>query len=552
MTAVEFTNLPAEGRYYPHIHLCQRVETTDVPLYCATQNCQRELPHCKLYKLSNIKSEEAEDGKTYQFGHFECTLCDDLYEPVEEAPVENPLDPTEIKYLCKRREGVYECGEACQRELPGCLQFSVSRVESRIDQYGRNEYARFLCIEPDVGYEKIDKFDLQSAETNVTKQTTLREYESPRIECDDIRCRHVFPACNAYYSLSFNDETNKYRCLECRTGYKPVNLDVVGIDFNLLSANRISLNLCQLVNSTSIDTNADWKEEMPGCLKFSISDVYTSADGNQEAVYKCLECEPGLEIIEDNEPEIVHANWELSSNAKARCRPLSFTEPVDCDDSCRRRLKYCQEYTIRYKSDQKEFVDEIECVRCDDGFEPVKTPVDEPWYYMEEIHVCKRAPTNGPIDCDDKCKEVFPNCDRVEVSTDPKGHQIYQCHQCSVGYHTIDYEDVVRGRISEVGNPMRNFNQIFLCTEEPNEVYIDKFDCDEGDPSIFDSRYCHSSANCRTLVEVYNVMYGEYDTKCVRCDQGFRPKKERPNIYDIDQSLCEPVPSSSPLRLFKK
>ena len=73
-----------------------------------------------------------------------------------------------------------------------------------------------------------------NTEPSFSKQTTLREYQSPKIDCNDMKCRHVFPNCKTYYSISQSDQDNKYQCLECHAGYKPLPNPVEAEDFFLL------------------------------------------------------------------------------------------------------------------------------------------------------------------------------------------------------------------------------------------------------------------------------------------------------------------------------
>ena len=289
---------------------------------------------------------------------------------------------------------------------------------------------------------------------------------------------------------------------------------------------------------------------MPGCKKLTVSNVENLEDGTQVAVYTCDQCDAGLEVIVNTEPQGDHDEWDLFENVKNVCRQVSSKTPIACDAQCRKRLRNCNSYTIKYDDDEPEYVEDIQCVECDEGYTPVKSLVEEPWYYMDEVHVCKRKSTDAPIPCDDLCKESFPNCEEVKVTTDPEGHSVYECTKCSTGFHPIDYEDGQKGRLSDKNSIMRQYNTIFLCTNDPNEVYVDKIDCDEGDASIFDSKACHSTINCLTLVDVNNLLTGESFYKCLKCGSGFRPKKIRNHIYDIDQSICERIPTQVRNRLF--
>lgn len=526
------------------VHLCRRVEAKD-PVYCSHPACRAEIPQCQQYTLTDVVEREGPSGTTIRFGNFLCKQCTDLFQPVSDTPKQFELNPLQPKMLCKRRMGASECGVNCQSEMPGCVFYTASKPEVRNSQSGQEEYAQFYCAEPEPGYESVMTLNKYNTNPNSRKEIAIREYESYDIDCEDLRCRHVFRNCLVYDSISRDDDYNEYICHECRAGFKPRKLPVVAEDYYLLYAEEKYVSLCDAQPLKSVASDIDWEEEMPGCLKITVSDVKFASDGIQVAVYKCEQCADGYEPIDISDPVPVVFGWNLAKNVKPRCRPKAKPEPTVCDDKCRQKLRFCQEYTLTYDPNQAPWIESFTCTKCDDGFVPTQSPDKEPWFYNGEKHVCKRVATPDQIECGELCQENFPNCEQVSISVDPNGHNVYWCHQCAQGFFPINYEDPTPGRLSAEKNPMRNYNTIYLCSEDANELYLSKTDCDASDVSIFDSAPCHNTVNCIRVIEVRNLMTGQVYDKCLQCGQGFRPKTKRPRFYDIDQSLCEKIPKQA-------
>ena len=544
---IEFQNIPDVTPFAARaVFLCRRVESKD-PLYCSHPACAKELGQCLKYTITNIIEEEIEDGSKIRAGDYTCLECNEMFEPrFKEAQQKLVLDPTIPKLLCKRKLGTGECGENCQDEMPGCSTYTISKPEIRSRDEFPEEFAQFYCNEAENGYESVMRLEKYNTDTAAVKEIAIREYESGDIDCLDLECRHVFPNCHTYVSISQDDDDNAYICRECRAGYKPLKYQVYGKDFHELYTNKQSVQLCELVNQKSVTPDDYWKEEMPGCTKFTITEAKYDEDGEQQAVYTCEQCAAGMEIIHDTNPVAVRKGWDLYDNVKARCRPIAKTNPTPCDEQCRLSLKFCQEYKTGYDADYSDFVERFECTKCDDGFIPTQSPDEEPWYFKTQKHVCKRVPV-PEIDCPEICKETFPNCDRISISKDENGHNVYQCHQCSAGFYPIDYENGVKGRLSAQYNPMRSYNVIYLCSDNPDELYLSKTDCDTADDSIFDSKACHSTVNCDIVAEVRNLLTGKWYEKCLKCPEGYKVKNPRPAYYAYDQSLCEKIvnPQSS-------
>jgi hypothetical protein len=441
-----------------------------------------------------------------------------------------------------------ECGARCQNEFPGCLLYTAWNRQLKPFEQVIDEVASFKCEQAEPGYNANQRPVIGGTNTYEIKEIALREYESPAIECSDFKCRHVFPNCKKYYSITQDEGHNQYQCIDCRLGYEPARFPQSGKDFHLLYANGESLLLCELVNNQNLEADTEWREEMPGCKRLTTKGNGYSVDGIQYAQYYCDECDEGLESLPDYESVPVYSEFDLASNVKIRCRPKQIKEPKACDAKCRDRLKNCQEFTTAYHDYLPAFVESFVCTTCDLGFTPTSNADNEPWFIQNEKHVCKRLPTEGPEECKDGCQENFPFCESVSVSIDPEGHNTYQCHKCADGFFPISYEDGPRGKITKLGNPMRNVNVIYLCAPDADELYLSYSNCDETDESIFDTKPCRDTVNCEVVASVLHLLTGQNYYRCLECPQGYVARAEPPHPYDLDHRYCiKPTP---PARLF--
>jgi hypothetical protein len=524
------------------IELCQRRETQE-PLYCSHPFCQQELHECLKYTVTNIVKREV-DGKTEEIGLYKCLQCSPLFAPVD--PQEASIDHNLRKYVCGRTMETRECGGRCQSEFPGCLLYTAWNKQLKPHDNVIDEVASFKCNQAEPGYQPNQRLISGGTNPLEVKEIALREYESPAIECTDFKCRHVFPNCKKYFSITQDEEHNQYQCIECRFGYEPARFPQQGRDFHLLYANEESLELCSLLPNQAIEADTEWREEMPGCKKLTTKPTGFSSDGIQYAQYYCDECDEGLESLPDYEPVPVYSEYDLASNVKIRCRPKPVTQPKACDAKCRDRLKNCQEYTTTYHDYMPSFVESFVCTTCDIGFTPTHDADNQPWFLQNEKHVCKRLPTDGPEECKDGCQMNFPYCESVSVGVDPEGHNTYLCHKCSDGFFPISYEDGTRGKLTKLDNPMRNGNVIYLCAPDPDELFLNYSNCDESDESIFDSKPCRDTVNCEVVTKVLNLLTGQSYYRCLECPQGYVARLDPPHPYDLDHRYCiKPAPPSS-------
>ena len=86
---------------------------------------------------------------------------------------------------------------------------------------------------------------------------------------------------------------------------------------------------------------------------------------------------------------------------------------------------------------------------------------------------------------------------------------------------------------------MNKYNKVYLCGSDPGELYLEKIDCNESDPSVFDFPECHFYPGCMSFVRARNLTTGEEYNKCLSCRTGYKPKLVRPQLYDLDVDLCQ-------------
>lgn len=533
--------VPASADPNFFIELCQRVSSIE-DLWCNNLVCHKELPHCNKYRVENVEPGLDIEGKEIFVAEYTCLECTSLYEPIPTQKVSAPIDSKHTKSLCHRKMEARECGEQCQKEFPGCLFYVVKNREYATSADGQTvENADFHCIQPMPGYNSIMRPEKYTALHSTPKEIVQRNYESGRVDCNDLTCTHVFPNCLAYGSISIDESRNAYRCIECRDGFKAKDYDVYGKDYFMLNYFKEPLNLCEIQAFTGKETDDDWRDEIPGCKKLTVSKVGNIA-GRQIAHYTCNECDEGLEPILDGESDFV-SSWGLANNLKYRCRPKVIAEAIECTGECRNMLKNCVSYSATYDERMPAYLLKYECLKCDSGFYATSEPEFDVWNSRIEKNVCKPEVIEGAKECDELCQETFPNCKRISITESIEKHNIYQCNECEQGYSPISYEEDNAGILSNPKSAMRRSNQIFLCSNNPDEIYLAHTDCSDTEMAVLDSLACHKTINCLTVVEARDLKTGNKYEKCVKCPAGFKVKETQPHPYDIDQRACERVPA---------
>lgn len=545
------TNLPIVGEFdKAFVELCKRSTFTEGIRWCNHPACHMELPHCKKYEVINIEQQPGRSGSDY-YADFSCLQCSDLYEPISDKKVRASLQTKVVKHLCHRKIEARECGEHCQKEFPGCLFYSITNRKWNTDSLdSKVEYADFTCEQPMPGYLRIMRQLTYPTMAAKIKETVLRKHRSHEVDCSDLACRHVFPNCLAYRSTSYDQHTNFYQCIQCRDGYRPLLQPVLASDFYLLYLQKEAKHLCQLETFERRFADAGWKDEMPGCKVLSVSETSMTEDGQQVAHYTCDECEDGMEAVLNGQASLVMPGWEIANHVKTRCRP-KYPEAWVEVGSFKNMFPNCQMIKMTFEPNQPAHITTYECTQCVDGFTPVHVKAFDAWYSRSPRWVCKPEATvidedeSGPVvgekDCDGLCQETFPGCERLTVIYDQTKMAEYRCSKCVEGQHPINYQESTRGILKESADFMARQNKIFLCTDNQEETYIGIADCSNSQLAILDSKACHATVNCLTIVTARNRFSGEVYEKCVECPQGFKIKNKRPHKYDIDQRACEKI-----------
>lgn len=342
-----------------------------------------------------------------------------------------------------------------------------------------------------------------------------------------------------YFAIRATSITSSYYCIRCRDGYRSLG-GVTKIANIIGQIMRDVVQLCELTEFEKKQCDDVCQEELPGCLSYSVWDVKSAFTGNQFARYRCDQCKAGFEKVEDNSLTLVHNGWFNAENVKVTCRPQATNGPMPCDAECRKRFPNCKMYSTSYDTHGSNELELFECKECDENFEPTDQPDAEPFYIGYERTVCRRKLTNGIENCDQKCKETFPFCDRMSISKNNDGSIIYKCTQCQTGYFPIDYESPTPGTLTLTSSAMGTHNILHLCSDQPEEYYLEKIDCNDKDPTMLDSLECHVAVNCQTVIKARNLARGTDYLKCAKCQNGMQQKKVLPRAYDADQSLCEP------------
>ncbi len=517
-----------------YLSLCRRVETKN-PIFCANPVCKAELPNCRYYTVKNIRSND-------QVADFACTECDYLFQPFGNISKYNskPLSHDVSKLVCTRKVGDQECGEFCQPEFPGCKKYKVSDVTRVFNQGSELESAKFLCLEAKPGHAIEQTITRASTLPNLPKAIAIKLFQTEPIACSDIKCRHILPHCTQFTAVNYDSSTSTYSCIKCIDGYKPKPQPTYGYDYFSMWYNQKSINVCDLQEVSEQICDIHCKEELPACEFFSTFRIQPKSPDSQTASFSCNQCSAGYEIVESLDPVEVHHGWTISDNIKIRCRPIVVKDPQPCDDKCRNKLVHCKSYKATYSEEiGSEYLD-YQCVDCDDSFESYQNPDLVPWFLAKERLVCRPKTTDTANPCDDNCKKTFPGCDEINVISNFRatGRRAYQCTKCASGWNKIPYDDTESGVIFDQYHPLFRANTILLCSEKPNQLYIDRQEC-PSDGSNLDSAECYYAQNCRILVKTMDLVTGEAGWICKECQAGFVPKASLPEKYAIDQSLCQ-------------
>ena len=542
LTLLEGEDIPdAYALNQDSIFLCKREEIEDV--FCGHSVCQKELPFCRRYKVTNIRNGTVSIKGNKLVGDFECLECEPLYEPYPAMPVVKnvTLSPTQPKRLCSRRMETRVCAHDCQFEFPGCSKYETSGLDRKVISGLEVESAIFKCLQAAPGFEIAMRTPPSSTDYNVVKYIAIKQYETESIPCDDVVCKHVLPNCNSWSAINYDEKSSEYICTACREGYQK-RPPVKSFDYITHWGTKKNIQVCQIAPASSAKCDDQCQEELPGCLHYSVWNISPFKEDVQTAVYKCEECKKGYRKLEDLEPIIVQNSWEVLNKAKVRCFPDPTPNPTPVTQELKDVLPRCLKYTATYDPQNGyEFLN-YDCTECEEGFEP--NPLEDimSWFIRDERPVCRPKPiedVNG-APCDANCKETFPGCDQIRVLSDFNGRRAYHCTACAPGWWQIPYETPLKGLLSNPISSLITGRKIRLCSPEPNIVYTNREECVPG-ANFVDSAACSTFKNCRTVLSVSNFETAESYQVCGECGEGFTPKNTRPHPYDADQTLCEPV-----------
>ena len=534
-----------EDQYYPDsvLYLCKRV-TWAGALLQSHHTYERELPLCEEYTVTDINEKD-------NTAVFSCMKCDStLHHTPINGGVRGSIDQDQTKTVCVRNEGIYECGDICQsREFPGCRRFQVTGRKIDTTVKDRVVYrADLMCIQPVYGFESImDKLSVLIDLPGI-KDLVIPEYLTPFLNCTDPSCRYTIPKCDQFYWVGSTLNRYGYTCNKCSYGYTPLKYEVSDEGYDDLVSKGRMLALCTIEEQVIDTTNdSEWRKDVPGCNKVSVSNVHLDTKGRLVADYRCVSCDEGYEQIPYD--AYTFGVFDRDDSTKYLCRPIPTPEDgpsIECDDHCRFMMTNCKEVKRRYGSDKGQLASYVEflCTRCDRGFNPSGNWTESYRYDWIVYHdVCDHIVTGEPIECDDECKDVYPHCNSLLVTWNAYQDDIYQCLECDGEYYPMDYEDDVKGRISNIGNSMRNTREIHLCSPLPSIIYTEKTDCRLSDNLYDTSDYelCMHS-KCRLLVEEYNTYNRVSSLVCLQCADGYTLLyNSRRSLYDEDWDYCIPA-----------
>ena len=519
------------------IWLCHRTATPEAGVLCAHRECHQELPNCRRYTVSNIRVPE---GDFTEIADYKCLECEELYEPIS-SPGYGTASTSfaVVKKLCKRKVETRECGELCQKELPNCLEYSMYRPSIRLlENANFAQTAYYQCLQATPGYSPIKLETSFDANSSISKSIVLREFITSNSHCADYKCRKVFPHCKIYSDITTPSGFD-YTCTECRNGFRPKTSPSRGLDFESMYLTQTSIELCDYNEGTGLECDEQCQDEFQGCLVITVANVQLEGLEGPTAQFKCDKCKDGFQAVEDGSQTKIHQGWELADNVKVRCVPIPQKLPVPVQGNEAVRFPNCKSISYSEVDGMSRDIYEYVCIECEEGFEPNKVPAFKSFFDVSERYLCSPKVTEGPVACDEKCQVTFPHCENIEVKPDPDGLPDFYCHKCGEGYYPIDYEQGGQGQLTDDQHLMRLQNTIYLCSEDPHEVYIDMAHCNPLDSSLLDSPLCLGSVNCVYVISVFNFLTGDRYTKCGKCENGCVPRKTRPHPYELDQSLCQ-------------
>lgn len=529
-----------------HLGLCRRISTSEAGVLCNTPQCIKQLPNCWKYTYTK---------ESRNSGTFKCLECHELFVPRSDLKetINATIDFSIQVLTCTRKIESRQCGKNCHLEFPGCSKIEVR--DAKIVNYRSQEMetGKFYCSNEAEHFLARQLIFEGSTNQEIPKLTTIPAYQSHIRPCTGTECIHALPKCLTFSTKAeLLQDAFIYKCHQCMPGYAPVADGRYFPWIAEMARTQQYAQVCEAVETPSAVCDDRCRLELPGCEIFSISNPsYVLGPYLQTATYDCLQCLPGYRKSKVEKVTPVQKTFSLRFNVKVRCAPIDVSQPTECDEYCRLKLPHCKKFTSKIDAKDPDTEESYRCHECDEGYEPAVDGVYAEWYTGDIRPVCNKKPTNGPLDCDETCQKEFPRCQRISITEDSIGHNIYKCDQCAPGFYPIQYEPNAAGVLSNKDSDMRDQATIYLCAETPAEIYLNMYICTSRDAHLVDHLECADQPNCRHLVKVWDLAKGgRLWHRCVQCKAGYKLKTAIPHIYDIDQDQCEPATLGTVSRLF--
>lgn len=404
--------------------------------------------------------------------------------------------------------------EECYLRLPYCRQYEISPDSDAQD------FGTFTCLKCDAGFIPIP-----GGVKKVPYELSIPEFEKMGVEyihlckrvaspegglpCNNPVCQKELPQCERYSFQPISEEMGKFTCLSCN--------ELFNVRENAPEAfpawNTAVKHLCSR-KSESRECGAKCQTELPGCKRYKVyrNTFEDIENGEKEtAFFECLQAHDGynirnIRVKENTDPTIV----------KDLTIPLYDSPIYDCSDAnCRHVLPNCQKYAYRGMT-QARFL--YICTQCDSNFQPKEVFNFYPSINLlaqrdEFVRVCEVKNIKN-ADCDDKCKQEFPGCDRLTIWE--AGYPIsefiqqakFRCDQCANGYKQINID----GETLVHANYPLSYNVKVRCQPEP----VLK-------PKVCDEECRKKYPHCEQFIAAFDPSDdpSRESFRCVQCEEGY-------------------------------
>lgn len=267
------------------------------------------------------------------------------------------------------------------------------------------------------------------------------KYCNTRLE-DFSPCATVLPYCQAY-TYDFDDDAdlpNKYvfKCVTCDEGFVPIPGGKANITKNPYddwpNANFLPngyLPLCKRVYTPSVlmCSNTVCRNELVGCLRYTVTNIIDNADGSQWGTYTCIEARDFFEVYQ---PAVrVSTNPDVKKAIAQR-----VTETRDCGPFCQEEFPNCIQYRsykpeIRASSEGAVAYSKFICLKPAIGFEVAQTIQTLSANPLTVKNLVIPAYLSSPVACSTpECWMKFPHCKRYTSRASVDNSLEYMCLEC--------------------------------------------------------------------------------------------------------------------------